>query len=101
VQRDWSLADREHITCAILGVGIVVLKFTSRKTMILKNVQHVLSIKKNLVSGSQLCRDGYKLVFESNKYILSKYGIFIGKAYVGLGLFYLSLYDTYIHVMSL
>jgi hypothetical protein len=31
----------------------------------LKNMQHVPTIKKNLVSGSLLCRDGYKLVFES------------------------------------
>jgi hypothetical protein len=33
--------------------------------------------QKNLVSGSQLCRDGYKLVFESNKCVLSKYGTFV------------------------
>jgi hypothetical protein len=32
----------------------------------LKNVQLVPSIKKNLVSGSLLCRDGFRLVFESN-----------------------------------
>jgi hypothetical protein len=56
----------------VLGVGRVILKFTSGKTMLLKNVQHVPSIKKNLVSGSQLCQDGYKLVFESkNIYCLS------------------------------
>jgi len=36
----------------VLGVSTVVLKFTSRKTVLLKNVQHVPSIKKNLVSGS-------------------------------------------------
>jgi hypothetical protein len=46
----------------VLGVGTVILKFTSGKTVLLKNVQHVPSIKKNLVSSSQLCRDGYKLV---------------------------------------
>jgi hypothetical protein len=39
----------------VLGVGIVIMKFTSRKTVLLKNVQHVPSIKKNLVSGSLLC----------------------------------------------
>ena len=37
---------------AIHGVGMVVLKFTSGKTLQLKNVQHVPSIKRNLVSGS-------------------------------------------------
>ena len=51
----------------VLGVGTVILKFTSEKTVLMKNVQHVPSIKKNLVSGSQLCRDGYKIVFEANK----------------------------------
>jgi hypothetical protein len=55
----------------VLVVGAVVLKFTSGKTVLLKNVQHVPSIKNNLVSGSLLCRDGHELVFESNKCILS------------------------------
>jgi len=39
----------------VLGVGSVDLKFTSGKIVRLKNVQHVPSIKKNLVSGSLLC----------------------------------------------
>jgi hypothetical protein len=30
----------------VLGVGTVILKFTSRKTVLLKNVQHVPFIKK-------------------------------------------------------
>ena len=36
----------------VLGVGTVILKFTSGKTVPLKSVQHVPSIKKNLVSVS-------------------------------------------------
>jgi hypothetical protein len=79
----------------VLGVGIVILKFTSGKTVLLTNVHHVPSIKKNLVSGSLLCRDGYKLVFESNKCILSKYGTFVGLGYDSGGLFHLSLHDVY------
>jgi hypothetical protein len=51
-------------------------------------------IKKNLVSGSLLYRHGYKLVFESNKCILSKYEIFIRKGYDSGGLFHLSLHDV-------
>ena len=78
----------------VLGVGTVNLKFTSGKTVQLKNVQHVPTIKKNLVSGSLLCRDGFKLVFESNKCILSKFGIFFGKSYESGGLFRLSLSDV-------
>ena len=49
--------------------------------------------KKNIVSGSQLCRDGYKIIFEANKSVLSKYRTFVGKGYNCGGLFYLSLYD--------
>jgi hypothetical protein len=36
---------------SVHGVGTVDLKFTSGKIMQLKNVQHVPSINKNLVSG--------------------------------------------------
>jgi hypothetical protein len=44
------------------GVGTVYLKFTSGKIMQLKNVQHVPTIRKNLVSVSLLLRDGFKVV---------------------------------------
>jgi hypothetical protein len=64
------------------GVGMVDLKLTSRKIMQLRNDQHVPSINNNLVSGSLLCRDGFKVVLESNKFIVSKCGQFIGKGYV-------------------
>jgi hypothetical protein len=62
--------------------------------VLLKNMQHVPYIKKDLVSGSLLCRDGYKLVFESSKYKLSRYGTFVGKGYDSGGLFHLSLHDV-------
>ena len=78
---------------SVQGVGTVNLKFTSGKTVQLKNVQHVPSINKNLVSGSLLCRDGFKLVFESNKVVISKFGTFVGKGYECGGLFHLSLSD--------
>jgi hypothetical protein len=42
--------------------------------MQLKNVQHVPSINKNLVSDSILYRDGFKVVLESNKFVVSKCG---------------------------
>jgi len=59
----------------------------------LKNVQHVSSMNKNLVSGFFLCRDGFKVVLESNKIVVSRHGSFIGKCYVCGGLFRLSLSD--------
>jgi hypothetical protein len=86
------MGNRSH--ACVIGVGTVILKFTSGKTVVLKNVQHVPSIKNNLVSGSLLCQDDYKLVFESNKCILSKYGTSVGKGYDSGGLFRLSLHDV-------
>jgi len=79
---------------AVRGVDTVNLKFTSKKTVQLKNVHHVPSIKKNFISGSLLCRDSYKLVFKSNKLVLSKYDIFVVKGYESGGLFCLSLTNT-------
>ena len=64
---------------SICGIGIVDLKFTSEKIMQLRNVQHVHTMNKNLVSISLLCRDGSKVVLESNKVIVSRYGL--GKGY--------------------
>jgi hypothetical protein len=55
------MGNRAH--ASVCGVGTVDLKLTPGKTVQLENVQHVPSIRKNLTSGSLLCRDGYKLVF--------------------------------------
>jgi hypothetical protein len=48
---------------------------------------------KNLVSGSLLCRDGFKVVLESNKFIMSKCEQFIGKSYVCVDLFHFLVFD--------
>jgi len=85
---------------AVHGVGTVDLKLTSRKTVQLKNMQHVPSIRNNLISGSLLCRDGYKLVFVSNKCVLSKYGTFVSKGYESGGLFRLSLNDACVNSVN-
>ena len=57
-------------------------------------------INKNLVSGSLLCQDGFKLVFESNKVVISKYVQFVGKGYECGGLFRLSLSDSCTKVIN-
>ena len=74
----------------LTSVGFVV---TSGRIVQLKDVQHVPAIKKNLVSGSLLCREGFKLVFESNKLVVMKHGLFVGKGYESGGMFRLSLAD--------
>ena len=94
VERSSALLMGNGSRAHVLGVGTVTLKFTSGKTVPLKSVQHVPSIKKNLVSASMLCRDGYKIVLESNKCVVSKHGSFVGKGYDCGGLFRLSLHDV-------
>ncbi|XP_030945253.1 uncharacterized protein LOC115969778 [Quercus lobata] len=68
-----------HNKANILGNGIVEVKMSSSKMLILTNVFHVPDIKKNLVFANLLCKSGVKAVLESDKLILSKNGIFVEK----------------------
>nr|GEU87020.1 zinc finger, CCHC-type [Tanacetum cinerariifolium] len=63
------------------GKGSVALEFSSGKTITLFNVLYVPKLRKDLVSGPMLNKCGYKLVYESDKYILSKSGVFVGFGY--------------------
>ena len=74
-------------TSKIEGIGKVVLKMTTDKFLTLKDVLHVLNIQKNLVSGSLLSKNGFKLVFESDKFSLFKSGMHVGKGYLSNGPF--------------
>ena len=69
------------------GQGKVVLKMTSGKELTLNDVLHVPEIQKNLVSGSLLSKKGFKLVFVSDNFILTKNGMYVGKGYMSNGLF--------------
>ena len=60
----------------------MVLKMTFGKELTLTNVLYVTETLKNLVSGSLLNNHGFKLVFESNEFVLSKSGMYGGKGYV-------------------
>ncbi|CAL2246291.1 unnamed protein product [Prunus armeniaca] len=82
-------------TSAVEGKGSVLLKFTSGKVLTLLDVLHVPEIRKNLVSGPILSKKGFKLVFESDKFILTKGGLFVGKGYLADGLFKLNMFKTY------
>ncbi|GKD06137.1 zinc finger, CCHC-type containing protein [Tanacetum coccineum] len=83
-----------HSTVQVKGKGKIDLVFTSGNTLTLNDVLHVLDVRKNLVSGSLLNKFGFKLAFESDKFILSKGGKFIGKGYHTGGLFKLNIKDV-------
>jgi hypothetical protein len=80
-----------HNTAKVLGTGTVELKLSSGKKLVLTNVYHVPDIKKNLVSTSLLSKNGVKAVLESDKLILSKNGVFVGKVYSCNGMYKLSI----------
>ncbi|GJW99868.1 retrovirus-related pol polyprotein from transposon TNT 1-94 [Tanacetum coccineum] len=78
-------------TADIKGEGDVVLKMTSKKELKLTNVLYVSEIRKNLVSGWLLNKFGFRLVFESDKFVLSKNQVYVGKGYAMNGMFKLNV----------
>ena len=76
------------------GKGNVLLKFTSGKVVTLTDVLHVPEIRKNLVLGPILSKKGFKLVFEFDRFILTKARMYVGKGYLTEGLFKLNVLVT-------
>ncbi|KAJ9544786.1 hypothetical protein OSB04_024493 [Centaurea solstitialis] len=78
-------------TADIKGSGKIVLKMTSGKDLTLTDVLYVPEIRKNLVSGWLLNKHGFRLIFESDKFVLTKMGVFVGKGYAVNGMFKLNV----------
>ncbi|KAD3336335.1 hypothetical protein E3N88_31854 [Mikania micrantha] len=78
-------------TADVKGEGSVILKWTSGKELTLSNVLYVPDIRKSLVSGWLLNKHGFRLVFESDKFVLTKRGMFVGKGYAQNGMFKLNV----------
>ena len=81
-------------TISVQGKGKVLLKLTSRKTPALNNVLHVPSIRVNLISIALLGNVGVKISFESDKTVMTKNNIFVGKGYCDQGLFVLNVSEV-------
>lgn len=75
----------------VVGTGNVELKFTSGKTVILKDVLHTPEIRKNLVSGYLLNKAGFTQTIGADLFTLTKNGIFVGKGYATDGMFKLNV----------
>ncbi|GKA48316.1 zinc finger, CCHC-type containing protein, partial [Tanacetum coccineum] len=75
----------------VYGKGSLALEFNSGKTVTLFTMLYVPKLRKNLVSSLVLNKCGYKQVYKSDKYILSKSGVFIGFGYYNNGMFMLNL----------
>ncbi|KAI5323956.1 hypothetical protein L3X38_033029 [Prunus dulcis] len=53
----------------------------------LNQVLHMPNTWKNLVFGALLSKNGFKLVFEANKFVFTKNGMYVGKGYLNNSLF--------------
>ena len=78
-------------TADIKGEGDVILKWTSGKELTLSKVLYVPDLRKSLVSGWLLNKFGFRLVFESDQFVLTKRGLFVGKGYAQNGMFKLNV----------
>ncbi|CAJ2630366.1 unnamed protein product, partial [Trifolium pratense] len=95
--RTYTIAENKKVqmgnahTSEVAGIGDIELKFTSGKTLILKDVMHVPDMKKNLVSGFLLNKAGFSQTIGADLYTITKNGIFIGKGYAADGMFKLNV----------
>ena len=78
-------------TTRIAGTRKVMLKMTSSKVLTLNNVLHVPTIRKNFVYDALLVKNGFNCVLVSDKGVISKNEMFIGKGYLNEGLFKLNV----------
>ena len=83
------------------GKGDVVMNLTSGKKLTLMDVLFVPKIRKNLISASLLSKKGFKLVFESDKLVLTKGGAFIGKGYMSEGLFKINVFNDNVIALTI
>nr|GME15678.1 Retrovirus-related Pol polyprotein from transposon TNT 1-94 [Ipomoea batatas] len=75
----------------VSGKGKIELMLYSGKKLMLRDVLYVPSLRRNLISGALLNKAGIKLVFESNRLIMTLCGQFLGKGYLRGGLFVLDI----------
>ncbi|GJZ72547.1 hypothetical protein Tco_0636398, partial [Tanacetum coccineum] len=75
----------------IEGKWKVILKLTFGKDLVLTNVLHVPNITKNMICGPIISNEGFKFVFKSDKFEITKCRVYVGKGYVDEGLFKLSV----------
>ncbi|KAF3654763.1 hypothetical protein FXO38_15007 [Capsicum annuum] len=73
-------------TAKVEGTGKICLKMTSGKVLTLNNVLYVLELRRNLISVSLLDKNGFKCVIVSEKIVISKGEMYVGKGYLTEGL---------------
>ncbi|XP_060170498.1 uncharacterized protein LOC132601435 [Lycium barbarum] len=78
-------------TTKVEGYEKIFMKMTFGKVLTLNNILLVPTITKNLVSTSLLVKNGFKCVFVSDKAVVSKNDMYVGKGYLTECLFKLNV----------
>nr|KAJ0226021.1 hypothetical protein LSAT_V11C100034080 [Lactuca sativa] len=73
----------------VQGRGDVHLKFTCGEWVTLRDVLHVPSMYKGLVSTDKFDKGGFKMVLENGKIVITKVRRYVGKANNCFGLYHL------------
>ncbi|KAM3328011.1 hypothetical protein P3S68_033473 [Capsicum galapagoense] len=76
------------------GTGKVGLKMISGKVLTLNNVLYVLELCRNLISVSLLDKNGFKCVTVSEKIVISKGEVYVGKGYLTEGLYKMNVMNV-------
>lgn len=71
----------------VAGNGAAELEFTLVKVITLKDVSHVRGIRQNLLQRVFLSNHEFKMVFESDEFILFKTDMFVCEVYYVNGTF--------------
>ena len=88
---DEKLFMANFVVAKVEGTGKILLKMTSGKVVTLNRVSYVPELRKNLVSIPVLTKNGFKCVFVSDKVVVSKNEMYVGKGYLTEGLFKLNV----------
>ena len=84
----------------VLRSGEVDLKFTFGRVLTLKDVLYTPSMRKNLMSSFLLNKVGFKQTIESNNYVITKKGLFVGKGYACDRMFKLNIENNKVSTSS-
>ncbi|XP_069147105.1 uncharacterized protein [Solanum lycopersicum] len=91
LSKDEKLCMENSAVAKVEGTGKVILKMTSSKVVTLNMVSSVPELRKNLVSIPILTKNGFQCVYVSNKVVVRKNDIYVGKCYLSDGLFKLNV----------
>lgn len=89
--KDKHVLSGDSHSSIVAGSGVVELKFTFGKILILKDELHTPEMRKNLVSGYLLNKADFTQIIRAYLFTLTKNNVFVRKSYATDGLFKLNV----------